>query len=112
MVITFATSKLRKQCNSLKEAQRKWGTVCGELVMARLDDIKAADNVKQLRSLPQTGCHQLSGNRAGQWAVNVQHPYRLIFEPANDPTPKLPDGGIDEERITAVRILGVHVDYH
>ncbi|MDD4052971.1 MAG: hypothetical protein PHR28_13880 [candidate division Zixibacteria bacterium] len=74
--------------------------------------MQAVENLKQMRSLPQAGCHPLSENRAGQWAVNVQYPYRLIFEPANDPAPKLPDGGIDEERITVVRILDAHYDYH
>lgn len=36
---------------------------------------------------------------------------RLIFEPADDPVPRKPDGGLDWRLVTAVRILGVE-DYH
>ncbi len=80
--------------------------------MQRLDEIKAMESLKQLRSLPQARCHPLSEDKAGQWAVNVQEPYRMIFELANIPIPRLPDGGIDEARITVVNILDAHFDYH
>jgi len=34
-----------------------------------------------------------------------------VFGVANDPVPRREDGGIDLERVTAIRILEV-VDYH
>ena len=37
--------------------------------------------------------------------------YRLLFEPAHDPLPRKPDGGLDWAGVTAIRILGVE-DYH
>lgn len=55
--------------------------------------------------------HALSGTRAGQFALGLDGPYRLIFEPANDPVPRKDDGGLDLARITAVEIIEV-VDYH
>lgn len=39
--------------------------------------------------------------------MDLVHPYRLIFEPANEPAPLLSDGGLDWDRVTAVRIIGV-----
>ena len=106
MVIVFRSSKLGKLCNSLKKAQRAWGTRGGKLVMRRLDEIKAADNLKILKAV-HTRCHPLKGNRKGQWSVDLEHPYRLIFEPANEPLPLHEDGGLDIERVTAVRIIAV-----
>ena len=64
-----------------------------------------------MRRLPQVRCHELKANRAGQLAVNLDQPYRLIFEPADDPLRRKGDGGLDWAKVTAVTILGVE-DYH
>jgi proteic killer suppression protein len=53
----------------------------------------------------------LKGNRQGQFAVDVVHPYRLIFEPANDPIPRKDDRGFDWTKITAIRVIAVE-NYH
>ena len=74
-------------------------------------ELRAADTLADISTLPPARCHQLTGHRAGQFAVDVQHPFRLIFEPAHDPVPRKHDGGIDLTRVTAVRILEV-TDYH
>ena len=39
--------------------------------------------------------------------MDLDHPYRLIFRPANDPIPKKADGGIDWSAVTIIEILGV-----
>lgn len=70
-------------------------------------ELKAADTLADISALPPARCHQLSGDRAGQFAVDVQHPFRLIFEPADDPVPRKEDGGIDLTRVRAIRILEV-----
>lgn len=56
-------------------------------------------------------CHQLQGNRAGQFAVSLWGAHRLVFLPDHDPVPRLPDGGIDRSRVTRIVIKEV-VDYH
>ena len=55
--------------------------------------------------------HELKGNRKGVFAVDLKHPYRLVFEPAENPVPRKEDGGIDCEKIFSIRILRVE-DYH
>jgi plasmid maintenance system killer protein len=55
--------------------------------------------------------HRLSGDREGQYAVYLTHPYRLIFEPYHDPIPLRDDGGVDTDRVTSILIIEV-VDYH
>ena len=55
--------------------------------------------------------HELSGDRKGCFAVDLKHPYRLVFEPADDPVPRKEDGGIQKEKVVSIRILSVE-DYH
>jgi proteic killer suppression protein len=60
---------------------------------------------------PPFRCHQLKADRDEQFAVDVGKSLRLVFEVGNDPIPRRDDGGIDLQRVTAIRILEV-VDYH
>lgn len=99
MDILFATRALQKDCSSEERTRRRWGTECGKKIMQRLDDFRAANNLEIIRSLPAARCHELHGNRKGQLSVDVKHPYRLIFEPANEPLPTKPDGGLNWEGV-------------
>jgi len=65
-----------------------------------------------MRLLPHAHCHELKGNRKGQLAVNLDLGFRMIFEPANEPVPYKPDGGLDWQSVTVVRILKLDEDYH
>ena len=56
---------------------------------------------------PPERCHELKMNRKGLFSMDLDHPYRLIFEPDHQPVPKLEDGGTDWHAITAITILGV-----
>ena len=40
-------------------------------------------------------------------SANLDHPYRLIFRPAEEPVPVKEDGGLDWARVTAVVIIGI-----
>jgi len=43
--------------------------------------------------------------------MDAKHPYRLIFEPADNPPPTKDDGGLDWNEVTAIRIVEIE-DYH
>ena len=77
----------------------------------RLVELSAADTLAVVVKLPAARLHVLKGDRKGQYAVDVKHPFRLIFEPAHDPIPKKDDGGVDLEKITRIRVLEIR-DYH
>lgn len=77
----------------------------------RLLELSAAAHLGQISRVPPPRCHELSGDRSGQLSVDLDHPYRLIFIPANDPIPKKDDGGLDWSAVTAVEILEM-VDTH
>lgn len=111
MDILFQDRKLGKICNDQSQLVRKYGSIRAKLLKRRLDDFRAAENLEVMRRLPQTRCHELKGNREGTLAVDLDHPYRLIFEPANDPIPRKSDGGLNWTEVTAIRVLTVE-DYH
>lgn len=106
MEILFKDKKLENLCNKHDVAVRKWGADNARLLRKRLDDILDSENLAELLMIPQARCHPLKGDMKGKFSVDLKHPYRLIFEPADDPLPELPDGGLDCKRITIIKILG------
>lgn len=72
--------------------------------------LRAAPTLADMHGVPGN-CHGLSSDRAGEFAVDLRGPYRLIFVPDHDPVPQLNDGGIDTSKVTDIRIKEVD-DYH
>ncbi|WP_414528703.1 killer suppression protein [Nodularia chucula] len=106
MDIVFNNRKFEKECNNQKLLEKKHGADRAKRIRRRLDDLRAANVLEDMRCLPGR-CHELVKDRAGQLSLDLDHPYRLILEPADEPIPSKPDGGIDWNKVTAVRILGV-----
>ena len=107
MDIIFSTSKLRKLCNDRSRLTRKYGFRQAALIRQRLDELRAAETLQDLRYLPAARCHELTGDRQGKLSVDLVHPYRLLFLPGDEPAPRKEDGGLDWTGVTAVEILGV-----
>lgn len=108
--VLFVNKKLKELCESERALQRQHGQSCARKVTGRLLDLEAAASLEEMRSLAGT-CHELTRDRAGQLAIRVGGGKRLILEPANNPTPVKPDGGLDWTAVTAVQIVAIH-DYH
>ena len=51
-----------------------------EKIHQRIDEISAADTVEMMIRFHIGRCHRLKGNRKNQYAVDLVHPYRLVFE--------------------------------
>lgn len=110
MNISFANNKLRKIFNSEKELKKKYGkNAC--YIKLRMAVLMAAPSLAHVSRRPPERRHELEGIRKGTFAVDVKHPFRLIFKPNHNPMPQKDDAGIDLERITAITILEVE-DYH
>ncbi len=77
----------------------------------RLMELKAASCLADISKVPPPRCHQLSGDRVGQLSVDLEHPYRLLFIPANDPIPVKQDEGLDWAKVTEIEIVEI-VDTH
>jgi len=106
MDLSFRTRKLEKLANSGKEQQKQLGTNAAKKFKRRLDDLRAARNLAEMTLLPGR-LHPLKGDRAGELSLDLEHPYRLLLVPANDPVPVKDDGGMDWEAVTAVEITEI-----
>jgi len=110
MKIYYKTNKLEKQLSNASEIKRAFG-VNAKKVSARLDDIQSSPTLSVLMQIPAANCHALSGDREGEWAVNISPNHRLIFSIANDPIPINDDGSVNTILVTEIQILGT-TDYH
>ena len=110
MEITYKYRKLEKQLTEPKKLVKSFGQLAVKIKM-RLKNLTDADNLAIMRTIPAARCHELTGDRKGELAVNVSGNYRLIFEPLHDPIPKKDDGGLNWEEVTKIQINEIE-DYH
>ncbi len=109
--ISFKNKKLRKIFESDLKLKKEFGKVNARRIQRRMIFLRAAPNLSHVPYRPPERCHQLEGSRREQFAVDVEHPFRLVFKPAHNPLPVSKDGGIDLKQVTAIEILIVE-DYH
>ena len=57
-----------------------YGCEMSEKIQMRIDEIKSVDTVEEMIQWHIGRCHALKNNRKGQYAVDLVHPYRLVFE--------------------------------
>ena len=98
MDITYKNKKIKEVCTDAKTAERTYGRDMAEKISQRIQEIEAADTVEMMIQFHIGRCHALTQNRKGQYAVDLVHPYRLIFEKTDD-------------EIQIANILEI-VDYH
>lgn len=108
--ISWTSRKLAKTCSDDRQATKHWGADSWKILKRRLAALLAAPTLEDLEGVPGN-CHQLRGDRAGQFAVALWAQVRLVFEPNHDPVPTLADGGIDRSQVTKIVIIEI-VDYH
>ncbi len=111
MLIYFETRNLQKICSKENEAVKKLGLKMARKLQQRMMELSAAACLDDISKLPPPRCHQLKGNRTGQFSVDLDHPYRLIFIPASDPEPEKKDGSLDLVKIVSIEIIDI-VDTH
>ena len=110
MEVLFENEKLQRQLSNQRDLRRKWGDEGAKRITLRLQQLAAAETLGDMRQLPGR-CHELSGDRAGELAVDVHGGHRLIFKPSENPPPTKQDGGLDWGRVEGVTVTEI-VDYH
>lgn len=80
MKITYKNRKLEKICTIAEDAKKNYGTEMAQKIHQRIDQIDASDTVEEMVLYRIGRCHPLKGNRKKQYAMDLIHPYRLIFE--------------------------------
>ena len=98
MQITYKTKKIEKFCTDSSFAEKKYGSDMANKIDQRIGEITASDTVEFMIKFRIGRCHSLHNNRKGQYAVDLVHPYRLVFE-------------INGNEIQIANIMEI-VDYH
>ncbi len=80
MDITYKNKRIERVCTDVRFAEKKYGWKMAEMIDMRLGQISAADSVEMMIRFHIGRCHPLKQNRKGQYAVDLVHPYRLVFE--------------------------------
>lgn len=80
MIVEYNNRGIEKVCTDASVAERKYGYEMAEKIQARIDQIRAADSVEEMIQFRIGRCHPLKGNRKNQFAVDLVHPQRLVFE--------------------------------
>lgn len=110
MVITFSDKKLQKLANDDRKRTKELGQLRGDKFKQRLDQLDGAMTLEDLRNAAGR-FHELTGNRKGQWACDLDQPYRLIFTPHEDPIPTNDDGQYLWIEIHGVEVVEI-INYH
>jgi proteic killer suppression protein len=108
MEITYSDRKIQKLCDQQDFAQRKLGADCARKLRTRLADLAAVSCVTELVAGRP---HPLKGDRAGEFALDLEGGTQLVFKSDNDPIPLTEDGSIDWSKVTAVCIVFIG-NYH
>ena len=111
MKVDFEKKKLAKNCQDDRSRLRAFGKDRAKKVRARLTLLENADSLEDLRRVPGH-FHELKSDRAGQFAADLDGPYRLIFRPvlSREQEQDHADGYV-WSKITHIRILEI-TDYH
>lgn len=80
MEITYKNKKIEKVCTDARTAERAYGREMACKIHQRIDEISASETIEMMIRFHIGRCHPLTQNRKGQYAVDLVHPYRLVFE--------------------------------
>lgn len=106
MEIEFANSKIKTIAEKYSKAIKKYGKEKAEIVMKRINELKAADTLQDIKNIPQTGLHPLKYSRRGQFAIETVKPHQIIIKPKGDYDIN------NLETIKKIKILNLNLDYH
>lgn len=84
MKVEYRNRSIEKVCTMASVAEKKHGKLMAEKIQQRIDEIIAATSVEEMIQYHIGRCHPLHQNRAGQYAVDLIHPHRLVFEKKGD----------------------------
>ncbi|MFP4380143.1 MAG: type II toxin-antitoxin system RelE/ParE family toxin [Candidatus Sumerlaeia bacterium] len=106
MEIYFKSKKMQKQCSEDRTMQKAFGRKMCKRLKQRLMELSAADNLADISHLPPPRCHELR-NRKGVFSVDLEQPYRLLFEAANEPIPRNASGGVELSLVTEIMVIEI-----
>jgi toxin HigB-1 len=110
MDLSFATRKLERELSDERTMKKAYGERSRPL-QNRIAVLVAAEKLADVPKGPPGWLEQLKADRDEQFSVVLSKNWRLISVVDHNPIPRLGDGGIDLNRVTAIKLIEV-VDYH
>ena len=107
--ITYHTTKICKTINSEKLLVQTYGPAIARKLIMRLNQIRSSDSLGMMVAQHIGRCHSLSGRRDGQYAFDLEHPFRLIVEPVYEN--RAAKAAQDISQVKTIKIMEV-TDYH
>jgi proteic killer suppression protein len=106
--VYYLEHKLADVCASERAMTRAFGHIRAKRLGMRLQQLRVAETLHDLTFVTNR-CHELIGDHAGTLALDLDGPYRLLFEPVTWITNS--QGRLDWSAVKAVVIIGI-IDYH
>ncbi|MBF0548365.1 MAG: hypothetical protein HQM08_28275 [Candidatus Riflebacteria bacterium] len=104
MRINYASSKLQKTLQNEKILLKCYGARQANKITQRMSELFAANSLHDIGCNRATRLHTLSGQYKECFAIDLVHPFRLVFKPE--------DGDKNDfTSITIVKIIEI-IDYH
>ncbi len=110
MQVDFNDKKLRKYLTDAREMQKAFGNMAKK-VSQRMEQFRAAPTLADMVNYPAARCHQLKGERSGEWAVDISVNHRMVFRINQNPIPLNRDGTVNALKVTEIMIIET-ADYH
>jgi len=104
MKVLFSDANLELCAVNEAVAMKEMGKVRAKLYIRRIKSMMYVSNFEELKTVAGN-FHELVGNRKGQWACNLDQPYRLISKGAE------PDENVVWKNVSEATVLEI-VDYH
>src|SRR5947208_10174967 len=85
MKLRASDKKLRAVLEDERECAKLFGTAMAKKIILRLTSLRAAKSLADFwpaYSGPER-CHELKGNLAGTYSMDVKQPYRILFKPTD-----------------------------
>ena len=109
MEIVIRDKRLRKVIDDDAACRRQYGADMSKKLALRLASLRAAESLADFWP-PKSGperCHELKGDRNGTFSVDLNQPYRLLFQSTSE---TLGDEADEQQRwksITSIDITAI-----
>lgn len=102
-----AKGKLKAALESEAECKKQYGSAMTKKIMLRVAELRAAISLADFWP-PMSGperCHELKGDLAGTFSIDVKQPYRLLFKPIEENPPE--DRSDERARWASIRKIEI-----
>ncbi len=110
MNIDFKNNRIKKAISDAREMQKAFGNMAKK-VFQRMEQLKSVTTLAEMQMYQAARCHELKGERKGEWAINISVNHRMIFEINQHPVPLNKDSSVDTKKVTDIMIIET-TDYH